>query len=144
MAVKEKKTVPTWLGLSIIVVAVWLVFRIGGGDGSPSSPSRAYSSSASSTAADERTKEAVWTERGKDAVRAKLKDPDSAQFRSVFFRRGPDGVPVACGEVNSKNSFGGYGGFQKFISAGKAELTFLEEEMADGEFAPAWNRFCAG
>jgi len=47
---------------------------------------------------------------------------------------------MTCGEVNSKNSFGGYGGYQKFVSAGKAELTFLEEEVSD--FNVVWNRKC--
>ena len=47
---------------------------------------------------------------------------------------------MTCGEVNSKNSLGGYVGYQRFVSAGKAELTFLEEEAAD--FSGVWNRFC--
>lgn len=43
-------------------------------------------------------------------VKDRLKDPESAQFRNV--RRLPDGD--VCGEVNSKNGFGGYVGFQHF------------------------------
>ena len=85
-------------------------------------------------------KKIAWMNRGKEAVKAKLKDPSSAQFRSVYFHRGADGIPVTCGEVNSKNSFGGYGGFQRFVTAGKPELTFLEEQVAD--FGNAWNQFC--
>jgi len=34
--------------------------------------------------------------------------------------------------------FGGYGGFQKFVSAGTAELSSLEEEVTD--FSEVWNR----
>lgn len=81
-----------------------------------------------------------WMQKGQEAAKAKLKDPASAQFRKVYFHQGADGIPMTCGEVNSKNSFGGYGGYQKFISGGKPELTFLEEEAAD--FAAVWNRFC--
>lgn len=81
-----------------------------------------------------------WMDRGKEAAKAKLKDPSSAQFRNVYFHRGADGIPMTCGEVNSKNSFGGYGGYQKFVSAGKPEFTFLQEEVAD--FSNVWNRFC--
>lgn len=51
---------------------------------------------------------------------------------------------MTCGEVNSRNSFGGYGGFQRFISAGREDLTFLAEQMDAGEFAKAWNQMCAG
>jgi len=81
-----------------------------------------------------------WMDRGKNAAKAKLKDPSSAKFRKVYFHKGVDGIPVTCGEVNSKNGFGGYGGYQKFVSAGKSELTFLQEQVAD--FSSVWNRFC--
>ena len=81
-----------------------------------------------------------WMDRGKQAAKAKLKDPSSAKFRNVYFHRGADNIPMTCGEVNSKNSFGGYGGYQKFVSAGKPEVTFLQEQVAD--FSNVWNRFC--
>lgn len=81
-----------------------------------------------------------WMQLGMDSTRAKLKDPKSADFQGVYFHRGSDGVPVTCGRVNSKNSFGGYGGFQRFVSAGKTDLTFLEEEVAD--FPVVWRRLC--
>lgn len=49
------------------------------------------------------------------AVRRTLRDPDSAQFRDVSRceRSGIDGVR---GEVNAKNSAGGYAGFAYFIA----------------------------
>lgn len=43
-----------------------------------------------------------------------LKDPESAQFRNE--RLTASGA--LCGEVNSKNSFGGYLGFKHYILAG--------------------------
>lgn len=86
------------------------------------------------------SREIAWIEKGKEAVRLKLKDPNSAQFKNVYFHRGSDGIPVSCGEVNSKNSFGGYTGFQKFVSAGKSELTFLQSEVSD--FGGTWKQFC--
>lgn len=85
-------------------------------------------------------KKIAWMDKGMSAAKGLLKDPGSAEFRNVYFHRGADNIPMTCGEVNSKNSFGGYGGFQKFISGGKAELTFLEEQVAD--FSVAWARFC--
>ena len=86
------------------------------------------------------TKEAVWIEKGKSAVRHKLKDGDSAIFRSTFFHRGKDNVPMSCGEVNSKNSFGAMTGYQRYISAASHESTFLEEQIDD--FDIVWNKFC--
>lgn len=81
-----------------------------------------------------------WMQRGMDAVRSKLKDPKSADFEGVFFNRGKTNVPVTCGLVNAKNIFGGRSGYQRFLSAGKPEITFLEEEVSD--FSESWQQFC--
>ena len=86
-------------------------------------------------------KKIAWMDRGKAAVREKVKDPDSAVFRQVFFQAGKDGIPMTCGEVNARNGFGGLAGFQRFISAGRSELTFLEEQVED--FDVIWDRFCS-
>lgn len=138
MADSKPIWIPTWLGLLIAAGALWLVIKVmSGGDnlGIDTAPPKASSQASN---------EAEWIVRGQAAVRAKLKDPDSAQFRNVRFHQGKDGVPMTCGEVNSKNSFGGYGGFQGFVSAGKEDLTFLAEQMDESEFAKVWNQFCTG
>lgn len=57
----------------------------------------------------------------KESVTKKLKDPESARFRGVFVMR--DSV---CGEVNAKNSYGGYIGFKRFIAIAGL-LVVLEE-----------------
>ncbi len=46
-----------------------------------------------------------------DMIRSQLIDPGSAQFRNVQGR----GDAAVCGEVNSKNRFGGYVGFRRFV-----------------------------
>ncbi len=84
-------------------------------------------------------KQMAWILTGKDTVKAKLKDPESADFRNVRFFSG-GGIPVACGEVNAKNGFGGYNGFERFIATGP-EGAFLESEVSDG-IGKVWNRFC--
>jgi hypothetical protein len=84
-------------------------------------------------------KEAAYIDLNKDQVKERLKDPDSAQFRDVFVSN-TGGLPVVCGEVNAKNSFGGYGGFQRFISAGTLQL--VAKDMAAGEFDTSWVKFC--
>ncbi len=88
----------------------------------------------------EHQREQDWLFESEEAVRQKLKDGESAKFRNVFFHRGHHNVPMACGEVNSKNSYGAYGGYQRFVSAASLETTFLEEEAAD--FNTVWNGFC--
>lgn len=54
----------------------------------------------------------TWTERkgAERAIAEQLRDPDSAKYKY----RGAGGLFV-CGEVNAKNSFGAYSGFQTFI-----------------------------
>jgi hypothetical protein len=49
------------------------------------------------------------------AVSSVLKDPSSAQFRTI--RAAQLGAKVTvCGEINGKNSYGGYAGFTPFIA----------------------------
>ncbi|MGE0347705.1 hypothetical protein [Hydrogenophaga sp.] len=54
-------------------------------------------------------------DRAKQSVAAGLKDPASTQFRDVRVVSHADGSLV-CGELNSKNSYGGYAGFVYFIA----------------------------
>lgn len=72
--------------------------------------------------------EARAIEEAKSAVADKLKDPESAQFRNV--ERCPDSPIWYTGEVNGRNSFGAYAGFERFYSLGP--VAYLESE-ADGE-----------
>lgn len=48
-----------------------------------------------------------------DAVKAKLRDPNSAIFSNI--RDGK--LLYVCGEVNAKNGFGGYAGSKRFKAA---------------------------
>ncbi len=66
----------------------------------------------------------------------KLKDPYSAQFKNVRFSNGSGGVWVVCGEVNSKNSYGGYAGYTKFRGIAMQEEDKVVYHIVDvGEFA---------
>ena len=131
---------------SVVLVSL-LVFAVYTGyvpDSTNSNSVKNTSSTPTSEKKDERsqrTKEYLWIEEGKDSVRAKLKDADSAKFKNVYFFRGSRNIPVTCGDVNSKNSFGAYAGFSKFISAGSIDATYLESEVED--FAELWNGLCA-
>ncbi|WP_430434281.1 hypothetical protein [Methyloversatilis sp.] len=48
-----------------------------------------------------------------------LKDPQSAQFRSEHLGKHPG---YLCGEVNAKNSMGGYVGFKRFVSTSQGAV----------------------
>ena len=73
-----------------------------------------------------------------EAVRARLKDPESAQFQNQHV----SAKGAGCGEVNSKNGFGGYTGFKRYIFAGK-NLTVFESDMPQGEFDISWSQICS-
>lgn len=53
-----------------------------------------------------------------EMIKSQLKDPDSARFRNVravpFMGIGDKVGDVFCGEVNARNSMGGYTGFERF------------------------------
>ena len=55
-------------------------------------------------------------EKAKEATAGSLKDPGSAQFRNVRVTKYGD-KRVVCGEVNGKNSYGGYVGFVPFVAS---------------------------
>ena len=50
-----------------------------------------------------------------EAVSDQLLDPGAAQFRHIRISKRPD---MICGEINAKNGYGAYVGFQPFYSLG--------------------------
>ena len=60
-------------------------------------------------------------ETAKALVVADFKDPASAQFRDITTGT-LDGVVYVCGEVNARNSYGGYTGFSPFAVKGDYAL----------------------
>ena len=93
-----------------------------------------------SAAAQEEWRKNQWIQIGQEAVRERLKDPESAIFRDVYFVNRV--APVACGWFNAKNSFGGYGDWQRFIAAGD-QLVVLESDMAStADMTQSWNLVC--
>lgn len=69
-----------------------------------------------------------------------LRDPGSAQFRNVQVLQANQGNRgyTFCGEVNSKNGFGGYAGFKRFIA--DPQMTVVNEALIPN----AWPQFCEG
>ncbi len=82
--------------------------------------------------------------RAKAAVKEQLNDADSAKFRNLKVRNGDKGK-IVCGEVNAKNRFGGYVGFQHFIAIGNSAAVFDREgDEAAIELGqrPVWESKC--
>lgn len=83
-------------------------------------------------------------EKAKKAVASRLKDPESANFRNVEIYRDNGSVTV-CGEVNSKNGFGGYGEYSRFMWDGEGEPIFKsdwERMNAGWAFEDSWASDC--
>lgn len=69
-------------------------------------------------------------------VKKSLKDPDSAVFGDAFRTdKNASGNRIACIEVNAKNSYGGYTGFQSaflFNTGGGWEIQSIDEDNSEG------------
>ncbi len=88
----------------------------------------------------DKEQELAWMSVGMEAVKARLNDPNSAQFRNVYLHRGQKNTPFTCGEVNSKKGVGGYDGYQRFISGGSPDSTVFQEEIST--FDSVWDDRC--
>ncbi|WP_409693651.1 hypothetical protein [Limnobacter sp.] len=78
-----------------------------------------------------------------EAVKLKLKDPDSAQFRNVYVKKilTEENSYAVCGELNAKNSMGGYVGFKPFLAFAstkenevKAGDTYLDDNECSTKY----------
>lgn len=81
-------------------------------------------------------------------VRAGLRDPGSAQFRSVRVVGQRPYERAVCGEVNAKNAFGAYTGFQGFVALVRRDgdrvfITRIIRQEAGGDFGVEWRVNCA-
>jgi hypothetical protein len=49
-------------------------------------------------------------------------------------------VPVTCGEVNARNGFGGYSGYERFVAA--SDIISATESQVEGGLGPVWDKYC--
>jgi len=72
-----------------------------------------------------------------------LKDPDSATFRQLSTGQAADRI-YYCGELNAKNSYGGYIGFKRFVYNGKGVMIWgdsaMRSALGDQLFEKAFER----
>ena len=79
----------------------------------------------------------------KQAVKAQLRDPASAQFGDIHVVE-KNGIRAACGTVNARNGFGGYTGHTQFVAVGGGQIAMLRTSGNDREFVRLWNDRCVG
>ena len=64
------------------------------------------------------------TDASLDAAKNQMKDPGSVQFRNVRLVSHPNGKLI-CGEINAKNTYGGYVGFRLFAASPLGATTLV-------------------
>lgn len=68
--------------------------------------------------------DAIFIAKAKATASAQMKDPESAKFRSLIVHHASQ-ISYVCGEINAKNSFGGYVGYRRFLTDG-ADMTVMD------------------
>lgn len=71
------------------------------------------------------------------AVKARLRDPDSAQFGKMY-----PVVGGVCGSVNSKNGFGGFSGETTFVYVSAGNQVFIDPRTNNASFVKLWHQVC--
>jgi hypothetical protein len=90
------------------------------------------------TAAEKQREEAATqTSLGEKYVKEKILEPNQAQFRNQVVGKGG----ASCGEVNAKDAFGAYIGYQRYISVAR-DLTLLAQDVSPAEFEQQWQQLC--
>ncbi len=83
-------------------------------------------------------------------LKANLKDASSAKLRKLFVSKLDNRAYALCGQVNSKNSFGAYTGFKRFIASVNPDAPTIIEgtptgygDQVDAQIFPqAFAKFC--
>lgn len=86
--------------------------------------------------------EMTLVERGKQAVRASVKDRDAVRFGHVYFNRDANNKPVVCGKANMKEKDGTYSGERRFIFAEDPPF-LITEEQGRSAFDSSWSTYCS-
>lgn len=91
-------------------------------------------------ARDQAAQDRMLVSEAKLKMRQRLKDPESAQFSDVMVVR-VTGKPVVCGEVNAKNSFGGFTGRKGFVMP-DGGIPIGEDDLKEKDWVNLWNMSC--
>ncbi len=66
----------------------------------------------------------TFVDSGVKYLTSRLKDPSSVQWRNVFIA--DRALQTLCGEINARNSYGGYTGFKRFYYTRNSQLTEVQ------------------
>lgn len=83
---------------------------------------------------------AKWISKSKESVKAKLGNVRKEEFRNIFVYRNKAGNRFTYGEVRIRTPRKVPSRYQRFISAARSEVTFLEGRVRD--FKSGWHTYC--
>lgn len=89
-------------------------------------------------------KERDYIAEAREKIKEQLKDPFSAKFRNEVIFHNSDiesGIGV-CGEVNAKNSYGAYGGFERYYYSFGKKAETVSSAISEGVFDVLWDLIC--
>lgn len=117
----------------------------------PSAPTAEITAEPTTSSADDQLENEIFNTQaqGEANLVADIKDAGSAKFRDEFVARLPGGNLMLCGQVNSKNGFGAYTGFKRFIASPNPDApnliegeTLAADDGSDRVFAAAYKEAC--
>lgn len=76
----------------------------------------------------------------KQALTKDFKDPSSVQYRGLFVSGTT--LPVLCGEVNGKNSYGAYTGFKRFYTTADGMIMQIDSPKENYALEQMWPKMC--
>lgn len=133
-----RKPIGCLTGIVLIFVLGWIGLTIR--DGSDNKPAAQRETDTGSLSRQKASEPSYLMDESVPMVLKVLKDPDSAKFRNGVFYRDKNGSTTAlCGEVNSKNSFGAYGGFERYVVDPASNVRFNDGTAA---FQKHWSQKC--
>jgi hypothetical protein len=83
---------------------------------------------------------AEFIAKAKSDITRNFKDPSSVQWRNLFVSG--DQMPVLCGELNGKNSYGAFVGFRRFYAAANTSLQEIEDAKHPAMMNGMWPSMC--
>ncbi len=83
---------------------------------------------------------AEFIAKAKHNITRDFKDPASVLWRNLFVSG--DQMPVLCGELNGKNSYGAFVGFRRFYAAENAALQEIEDPKHPEMMNGMWKTMC--
>jgi hypothetical protein len=79
----------------------------------------------------------------RERLKERLRDPEGTHYREVVATVGDHGVAI-CGEINLRNGFGGFVGYQKFLANSQSLLLPSDDDLASVRITTSWPEYCTG